>query len=139
METNREAVLVKDRISFRRRHRWLAWVGGGLLAVLAGLAAMVAVLAHRAEPFMRTRIVEALQERFRARVELDSFHLSLGNELDGRWGVWAEGKGLRIWPSAKAEGVTVPETAESTSVASAEPAQPLIRLAEFRFHAPLRY
>ncbi len=131
--------MAKTRISFWRRHRWLAWVGGGLLAALAGLAAMVAVLAHRAEPFLRAQIVEGLQERFHARVELDSFHLSLGNGLEGHWGVWAEGKGLRIWPPVQIEGVTVPGTTGSTSVAAAESAQPLIRLAEFRFHAPLRY
>jgi hypothetical protein len=138
MGTNREAVVAKARISFWRRHRWLAWVCGGLLAVLAGLAVVAAVLAHRAEPFLRARIVEGLRERFHARVELDSFHLSLGNGLEGQWGVWAEGKGLRIWPPAQVEGVTVPGMG-STSVAAAEPAQPLIRLAEFRFHAPLRY
>jgi len=125
--------------SFWRRRRWLAWVGGGLLAALAGLAAMVAVLAHRAEPFLRARIVEGLEERFHARVELDNFHLSLGNGLEGQWGVWAEGKGLRIWPPAQVAGGTVQGTTGATSVAAAELAQPLIRLAEFRFHAPLRY
>jgi hypothetical protein len=139
MGTDRETGLVEIRKSFRRRHRWLVWVGAGLLAALAGLAAMVAVLAHRAEPFLRARIVEGLEERFHARVELDSFHLSLGNGLEGQWGVCAEGKGLRIWPPAQVEGVTVPGTARSTRIAVAQPAQPLIRLAEFRFHAPLRY
>jgi hypothetical protein len=83
------------------------WVGGGLLIAAAGLAAIVAVLAHRAEPFLRARIVEELQERFHARVELDSFHLAVGVGLVGEWGVWAEGKGLRIWPPAQVVGVTV--------------------------------
>ena len=36
-----------------------------------------------------------LEEHFHARVELDSFHVSL---VDG---LWAEGKGLRIWPPAR--------------------------------------
>ena len=107
------------------------WVGGGLLVAAAGLAAIVAVLARRAEPFLQARIVEGLQERFHARVELDSFHLALGNGLEGHWGVWAEGKGLRIWPPAQVAGVAVP--------GAAQPVAPLIRLAEFRFHAPLRY
>ena len=101
------------------------WVGGGLLAAALGLAAVVAVLLHRAEPFVRARIVEELQSRFHARVELDSFHMSLVN------GLRAEGKGLRIWPPAQVEGVAVPGTAA--------PVEPLIRLQEFRFHAPLRY
>ena len=119
------------RVSFWRRNRWLRWVAGGLLVVLAGLAAIGSVLAHRAEPFLRARIVEGLGERFHARVELDSLHLSLGNGLEGQWGVRAEGKGLRIWPPAQVEGVTVP--------GAAGPVEPLIRVEEFRFHVPLRY
>jgi hypothetical protein len=69
--------------------------------------------------------VEELQNHFHARVELDSFHVSLVN------GLWAEGKGLRIWPPAQVAGVSVPGWAG--------PGEPLIRLAEFRFHAPLDY
>ena len=48
-----------------------------------------------------------------------------------RDGVWAEGKGLRIWPPADVIGVAVPGTVPSVA--------PLIQLGEFRFHAPLRY
>jgi hypothetical protein len=65
--------------------------------------------------------VEGLEDRFHARVELDSFHVSLVN------GLWAEGHGLRIWPPARVAGVTVPQGQ----------GEPLIRLDEFRFHAPL--
>ncbi len=97
-------------------------MGVGLLVGLAAVIATVAVLARRAEPFLRARIVAELQEHFHARVELDSFHIALVN------GLWAEGKGLRIWPPAKVAGATGPT-----------PDEPLIRLDEFRFHAPLRY
>jgi hypothetical protein len=114
------------------------WVGGGLLIAAAGLAAIVAVLAHRAEPFLRARIVEELQERFHARVELDSFHLAVGVGLVGEWGVWAEGKGLRIWPPAQVVGVTVPGQAEPAT-AGGGAAKPLVEVEEFRFHAPLRF
>ena len=110
---------------FWRRHRWLKWIGGGLLVAFAVLTGVVLMLAHRAEPIMRAYIVQGLQDHFHARVELDSFHLTLRN------GLWAEGKGLRIWPPAEVEGVSVP--------GSAGPPTPLIRLAEFRFHAPLDY
>jgi len=123
-------VLASVRGSFWRRNRWLKWFLGGLLAALAGLAVVVAVLLHRAEPFLRARIVEELQDRFHARVELDSFHVSLAD------GLWAEGKGLRIWPPAQVAGVTVPGPAEAET---AQAGEPLIRLEEFRFHAPLRY
>jgi hypothetical protein len=86
------------------------------------MAGVVAVVARRVEPFLRARIVGALEDHFHSRVELDSFHISLAK------GLWAEGKGLRIWPPSQVEGITVPG-----------PGEPLIRLDEFRFRAPLRY
>jgi hypothetical protein len=101
----------------------MKWVAGGLLLALAVAAVVVDLGLRRAEPFLRARIVAALAERFHARVELDSFHVSLVN------GLWAEGKGLRIWPPAQVAGVAVPQGQD----------EPLIRLDEFRFHAPLRY
>ena len=114
-----------------RRARWPWWVGGSVLAFLATIAIIVDVVAHRAEPFVRDQVVKALSERFHARVELDSFHLTLGNTLQGEWGIWGQGKGLRIWPPAEVEGVHVPQPNP--------PVEPLIRLAEFHFHAPLHY
>jgi hypothetical protein len=66
-----------------------------------------------------------LHDRFHARVELDSFHVSL---VDG---LHAEGRGLRIWPPAQVQGVAVAPAPDQTV--------PLIRLEEFRFRAPLRY
>ncbi len=108
---------------FWRGHGWVKWAAGGLLLALVAAAVVVEVGLRRAEPFLRARIVEALAVRFHARVELDGFHISLVN------GLWAEGKGLRIWPPAQVNGVTVAEGL----------GEPLIRLEEFRFHAPLRY
>ena len=121
MGTKREAVVAEDQQSFWRRHRWVKWVAGGLFAVLVLTAAAVGVALQRAEPYLRARIVEGLEDRFHARVELDSFHVSLVK------GLWAEGKGLRIWPPARVVGVTVPQGQ----------GEPLIRLDEFRFHVPL--
>jgi hypothetical protein len=123
--------LTEARTPRRRIPRWPFWVGGSILALLVTIAILIDIAAHHAEPFVRQQVVQALSERFHARVELDSFHLSLGNTLRGEWGVWGEGKGLRIWPPADVEGVHVPEPNP--------PAQPLIRLDEFHFHAPLHY
>jgi hypothetical protein len=119
------------RITRGRIPRWPFWAGGVILALLATVAVFIGIAAHRAEPFVRQQVVQALSDRFHARVELDSFHLKLGNTLRGEWGIWGEGKGLRIWPPADVEGVHVPEPNP--------PMQPLIRLDEFHFHAPLRY
>ena len=104
---------------------------GGAVVCLVALAVFIDVAAHRAEPLVRAEIVHALSERFHARVELDSFHLSLGNSLRGEWGVWADGRGLRIWPPAQDEDVQDPQPDANI--------QPLIQLREFRFHAPLHY
>jgi hypothetical protein len=90
---------------------------------LAALAVVVDLGLRQAEPFIRARIIEDLENRFHAHVELDSFHLSLVN------GMWAEGNGLRIWPPAQVAGVAVPQGQ----------GEPLIRLDVFRFHAPLHY
>jgi hypothetical protein len=120
-----------EQDSRSRRLRWVWWAAGSLLAFWAGLTIVAIVLAHRIEPFLRERIVDGLATHFHARVELDAFHVTLGNGFRGEWGVWAQGRGLRIWPPATVAGVTVP--------GAPNPEDPLIQLEEFGFHAPLRY
>lgn len=110
------------RRSFWRRHRLLKWIAAGLLVFLAIFGIVAGVAVRHAEPFLRALIVERLEERFHARVELDSFHVSLAQ------GLRAQGKGLRIWPPAQVEGVAV-----------AVSGKPLIELAEFHFRAPLHF
>src|SRR5580704_16477678 len=94
--------VAKQQKGFWRRHGWLKWVAGGLLVVLIALGVAISIVLRRAEPMLRAQIVEKLSEHFHARVELDSFHVSLVE------GLWAEGKGLRIWPPAQVAGVAVP-------------------------------
>ena len=125
MGSSGAAVLGENRAGFWRRNRWLIWVAGALLTALATAAVLVAIALHRAEPFLRARIVSALEDRFHERVELDSFHMSLIH------GLRAQGKGLRIWSPAQANG--------ANDAAGAVSSQPLIQLAEFHFHAPLHY
>ena len=122
--SGRGSGLTEQHSSFWRRHRLILWVAGALGTLFAVLAVLVAVALHHAEPFVRARIVAGLQERFHARVELDSFHMSLVH------GLRAEGKGLRIW---------APQSALAEDATAAANAEPLIRLSEFRFHAPLHY
>jgi len=95
------------------------------------LTATLAVIAHRFQPLLRASLVQGLEDKFHTRVELDNFHVALGNGLSGEWGIWATGKGLRIWPPQHAGGDRPLETAVQ--------ATPLISLDEFRFHVPLRY
>lgn len=130
-------MVAKKKAGFWRRHRWLKWVAGGVLLVLIALGVMISVVLSRLEPILRAAIVEKLGEQFHSRVELDSFHISLVK------GLTAEGKGLRIWPASDQAGVDVPSsgnTAEGSGATSvANPPPPLVRLKEFRFHAPLHY
>ncbi len=116
--------------SFWRRHRSLKWAVITASSALVVLFAVLAVAAHQAEPYLRARIVEGLSDHFRAHVELDSFHISVGNGLHGEWGLWANGRGLRIWPPRN-------EQIASES-ASATANDPLINLQSFRFHVPVR-
>jgi AsmA-like C-terminal region len=147
-EVAQEAGLGEQRAGFWRRNRWIMWVAGGLLTTAAVMAMLVAVALHRAEPFLRARIVAALEKRFHARVELDSFHISYGNGLHGRWGVFAEGRGLRMWPlkHPEDEDLSLRTSAKplegeglSSKTSGAAADAPLIRVDEFHFHAPLRY
>ncbi len=123
--------MVEMRKSFWQKHRWLMGTLGVVLTVLVAVTVTLAVLARKAEPYLRARIVQALQDRFHSRVELDSFHVSLGNGLHGRWGVWAEGRGLRIWPPERLGTATVLEDMGTGN--------PLIQLDSFHFHVPFRY
>ncbi len=113
------------RESTRRGHRWLKWFGAALLAVLVVVGIGTAIAVRHAEPFLRALIVDRLAQRFHARVELDSFHISLTQ------GLRAEGKGLRIWPPAEVDGLEL--------AAARGEAQPLIDLQEFYFRAPLHF
>jgi len=117
--------LTENRASFWRRHGWLKWLAGGLLVLLVALAVAVLIVLRRTEPFLRAHIVAALEQRFHARVELDSFHVSLAH------GLQAQGRGLRIWPPAQVRGVSVSPAVDTSD--------PLIRLEQFSFRAPLRF
>jgi hypothetical protein len=93
--------------------------------------AALAVIAHHLQPYLRARLITGLQERFHTRVELDRFQVALGNGFEGEWGIWATGRGLRMWPPHQM-GADHPLPVASGSI-------PLISLDEFRFHVPLRY
>lgn len=117
--------ITEMRASFWHRHRGLKWLAISCLVLLVALTVATVIAARRAEPFLRSLIVEYLEQKFQARVELDSFHVSLAE------GLQAKGNGLRIWPPAQVAGVAIGGTRI--------PAKPLIELSQFSFRAPLRY
>jgi len=97
--------------------RW-RWIGGiGLLLIVAII--VLGIVVHRAEPTLRAAVIETLSTRFKSKVELDAFHVSLLK------GLQVSGAGLRIF------GETDPNNYEPGF-------QPIINVAEFRFHMGIR-
>ena len=123
--------MAPQKPSFWRRHRWLTRIAVACLVILVVVTVALAIVARRFQPLLRAALIQGLQQRFHTRVELDDFRVSLGNGLNGEWGIWARGKGLRIWPPHR-EGGDRPLEISVQSI-------PLIALDEFRFHVPLRF
>lgn len=102
----------------RRLRRW-RWVMAFFLffAVLAGICTYVVII--RAQPILRTRVIETLATRFKSRVELAELHVWIAN------GIHIEGGGLKIY------GATDPNPWEPG-------VQPLLEIGSFRFQTALR-
>src|ERR1700687_5178042 len=97
--------------------RWHWIVAISLLFIVA--ITVVGILIYNARPILRTRVVETLSARFKSKVELDAFDVSLVKGFQG------SGEGLRLF------GDGDPNNHE-TGV------QPLIGVAEFRFRMRIR-
>jgi hypothetical protein len=95
------------------------WIGVVAFFFLVGAAVAVRLVIARAEPILRTRVIDTLSNRFHGKVELASFHVSLVN------GIGVSGDGLKIF------GATDPNPYEAG-------VQPLIGVQEFRFQIALR-
>jgi AsmA-like C-terminal region len=101
--------------------RALLWRSIGIVSLifLATLVVAVRYVIARAEPILRARIIETLANRFKSKVELASFHVSLVN------GIEVSGSGLKVF------GTTDPNPYEAG-------VQALIDVREFRFQTKLR-
>lgn len=128
-ESGPEGELESTRRPFWRRHRWLIWTLAGAGGALLAISVALGIVARQFEPYLKARIVAGLQERFQTRVELDQFHVAVHHGEEARWGIWATGRGLKIWPPQQTGGGHRLETAVQSG--------PLIQLDEFTFHVPL--
>jgi len=103
----------------RRRRRLWVWIGIIAFICLAITAGMVRLVVARAGPIVRARVIETLSNRFHAKVELESFDVSVVK------GIEVSGAGLKLFgkddPNPYAPGV-----------------QPLIGIQAFRFQTALR-
>ena len=117
-----EKIMVKNaqevRYTKRKRTSWM-WIGGVVLLVSVVFLVAVMVMFHRAEPTLRVMVIQTLSTRFKSKVELDTFHVSPIQGLE------VSGGGLRIF------GETDPNSHEPGF-------QPIMNVAEFRFHMGIR-
>jgi hypothetical protein len=107
---------VDGRGTKRRRGVW-GWICVSALLAVIVLAATAEIMMHRAAPILKGRVIETLSTRFKSRVEMDDFAVSVLKGLE------VSGDGLRIYPP--------------DDVVAAGATQPLIALKHFSFHANL--
>jgi hypothetical protein len=101
----------------KRSTRW-RWIGGIALLLIVAIATL-GIVVYRAEPTIHAMVIETLSTKFKSRVELDSFDVSLLQGLE------VTGAGLRIF------GETDPNNHEPGF-------QPIFNVPEFRFHLGIR-
>ncbi|WP_325386434.1 hypothetical protein [Edaphobacter sp.] len=100
----------------RKRGLW-RWIAVSALLAVIVLVVVADAMLHRAGPILKGRVVETLSTRFKSRVELDKFQVSVLSGLE------VSGDGLRIYPP--------------DDVVAAGATKPLISLGHFSFHVPL--
>ena len=102
----------------KKSRRW-KWIGVFVCIFLVGAIVVVRSIIARAEPILRTRVIETLSNRFKSKVELASLDVSISNGLE------VAGTGLMIF------GARDPNPYEPG-------VQPLISLQQFHFHTGIR-
>jgi hypothetical protein len=102
----------------RRTRFWKLFAIVAVILIAATVVAVRYVIAH-AEPILRARVIQTLSTRFKSKVELSGFQVSVMH------GIEVSGTGLEVYgdkdPNAFQPGV-----------------QPLINIGEFRFNTSLR-
>ena len=107
----------KPRPQDNHRPRPRRWILVVILAALAVIAVIVGLVMERAEPILRSRVIETLSTRFESKVELNTFRVSLFPALQ------VSGVGLRIFGQTEGHQPAI---------------QPMIEVVEFRFGTGIR-
>ncbi len=108
-----------ESVAVPRGSRKWRWILAVVFILLVAIGVSIRTVITRAEPILRTRVIETLSARFNSRVELSELHVWIAD------GVHVQGKGLRIY------GTTDPNRWEPG-------VQPLLEIGEFRFQTALR-
>ena len=124
----------------RRLRRWVLRVIWIAIACVVAFLAVMAWVAHNAEPILRQRVIANLEQRFQSHVELDELHISVFK------GLQVSGAGLRIdQPGGQDTASVAPGSGKSGS--AQEPgdtfnarinAAPLISVRSFSFRTGVR-
>ena len=101
----------------RSRRRW-RWIVLALVVLVGAGAIFVSYFMSHAMPILRARVIETLSARFKSRIELPDFHVSLAN------GLAVEGANLKVF--------------SQTESPSGTPAVPMISVEEFSFQTGFR-
>ena len=101
----------------RPRGKW-QWIVFAVVLAATVLGVVGVMVLRRAGPILKGRVIETLSTRFKSKVEMDVFNVSLGRGLE------VSGDGLRIYPpdDVVAAGADYPE----------------ISIKHFEFHSGLR-
>jgi len=106
-----------NQLPAKPRHR-VRWILLALFGLAAAAAIFVSYFISHALPIVRARVIETLSARFKSRIELPDFHVSLAN------GLAVEGANLKVF--------------SETESRSGTPEQPMITVQEFRFQTGFR-
>jgi AsmA-like C-terminal region len=107
----------KPRLEGNGQQRPRRWILVLILAALGVIAVIAGLVIDHAEPILRARVIETLCTRFKSKVELDTFRVSVYPALQ------VSGAGLRIFGETEDHQPAI---------------QPLIQVAEFRFQTGIR-
>ena len=102
----------------KKRRHW-PWVLAVFIMMAVAIGLGIRHVIKRAEPILRTRVIETLSARFKSKVELAELHVSVSH------GLGVDGKGLKIF------GLTDPNP-------TAPGVQPLLSIDEFSFGTGVR-
>jgi hypothetical protein len=107
-----------NSLPVKKAGRW-RWIVAIAVVCAIAIFAAIAIAVSRAEPILRASVIDTLSTRFKSKVELDAFHVSLVK------GLQVSGSGLRIF------GDTDPNNHEPGF-------QAIISVSEFQFHLGIR-
>jgi hypothetical protein len=123
----------------RLLRRWVWWVIWIAIACVVAFLAVMAWVAHNAEPILRQRVIANLEQRFQSHVELDELHISVfkGLQVSGA-GLRIDQPGAQETASVAGRGKSAPAQEPGDTFNARINAAPLISVRSFSFRTGVR-